>query len=261
MGDAATKKPPQTMEEPPSELCGVWAYIKWENDGCPNRSAQESDSEYQASIRVSFQSLGFRASGTCAAYLVCFCRILAFCDMLAVSATDQLRSVPCSRIAQAQQHQQQGRAGPGCYRQRMQRSHAPFDLQELRSYLSEGVPLDELWKVAKGQVKYADFARQRKGGAPPPDKEINLPDDVVCFLALIHHRSPDRNSWDGVVDAGQRKAQHQLCSQLHLLTDASSQRDQVLCLPCKAFEHAGRWGDAHYKAEVLHSFIYLSCNC
>ncbi len=63
MGDAATKKPPQTMEEPPSELCGVWAYIKWENDGCPNRSAQESDSEYQASIRVSFQSLGFVASG------------------------------------------------------------------------------------------------------------------------------------------------------------------------------------------------------
>ncbi len=97
-------------------------------------------------------------------------------------------------------------------------------MQELRSYLSEGVPLDELWKVAKGQVKYTDFARQRKGDAPPPDKEINLPDDVVCFLALIHHRSPDCNSWDGVVNAGQRKAQHQLCSQLHLLTDALSQR-------------------------------------
>lgn len=46
------QKPPVEVADPPSELCGIWAYIKWENEGCPNRSAEESDAEYQASIRV-----------------------------------------------------------------------------------------------------------------------------------------------------------------------------------------------------------------
>lgn len=59
-------------------------------------------------------------------------------------------------------------------------------LQELKSYLAEGVPLDELWQVAKGQKKYADFVRQRKEGdaAPPPpsEKEVQLPDDVVSHI-------------------------------------------------------------------------------
>ena len=34
------------------ELPGIWAYIKWENDGCPNRSQEESDAEYQRGIQV-----------------------------------------------------------------------------------------------------------------------------------------------------------------------------------------------------------------
>lgn len=53
------KKAPVEVADPPSELCGIWAYIKWENDGCPNRSAQESDAEYQASIRVCNSCLRF----------------------------------------------------------------------------------------------------------------------------------------------------------------------------------------------------------
>lgn len=63
-------------------------------------------------------------------------------------------------------------------------------LQELESYLAEGVSLDELWQVAKGQKKYADFARQRKEGdaapqPPPPEKEVELPDDVVSLALTL----------------------------------------------------------------------------
>lgn len=33
------------------ELCGIWAYIKWEQAGCPNRSKEEADREYEAGIQ------------------------------------------------------------------------------------------------------------------------------------------------------------------------------------------------------------------
>lgn len=49
-------------------------------------------------------------------------------------------------------------------------------MQELRGYLGEGTSLDQLWKVANGEVKYADFLHQRKQGdsaqeAPAPKQE------------------------------------------------------------------------------------------
>lgn len=40
------------LPELSGELTGIWAYIKWEHDGCPNRSQQESDSEYRQGIQV-----------------------------------------------------------------------------------------------------------------------------------------------------------------------------------------------------------------
>lgn len=40
------------LPELPGELTGIWAYIKWENDGCPNRSQQESDAEFRRGIQV-----------------------------------------------------------------------------------------------------------------------------------------------------------------------------------------------------------------
>jgi alpha-glucan,water dikinase len=43
------------LPEVPGELCGIWAYIKWEAAGCPQRSQQESDHEYQQSIQVSMR--------------------------------------------------------------------------------------------------------------------------------------------------------------------------------------------------------------
>lgn len=45
--------PDDQLPEIPQELSGIWAYIKWENDGCPNRSQQDADAEYQRGILVS----------------------------------------------------------------------------------------------------------------------------------------------------------------------------------------------------------------
>jgi len=99
---------PREVPEPPAELCGIWAYIQWENQGCPNRSSQESDAEYQSAIK------------------------------------------------------------------------------ELRSYLAEGVSLDELWQVAKGQKKYADFKGQR-GGQQQQSQEadIELDPELVGLKAYL----------------------------------------------------------------------------
>ena len=63
-------------------------------------------------------------------------------------------------------------------------------LQELKSYLAEGVSMDELWQVAKGQKKYAEFAQQRKGGEarpqpPPLKRDTELPDDVVSIALIV----------------------------------------------------------------------------
>lgn len=33
------------------ELCGIWAYIKWEQAGCPNRAKDEADREYEVAIQ------------------------------------------------------------------------------------------------------------------------------------------------------------------------------------------------------------------
>ncbi|CAG9462085.1 unnamed protein product [Pedinophyceae sp. YPF-701] len=44
-------KPEDQIPALPDELCGVWAYIKWEQAGCPNRSQQDADHEYQVAIR------------------------------------------------------------------------------------------------------------------------------------------------------------------------------------------------------------------
>jgi alpha-glucan,water dikinase len=39
--------PPDAVPPPPAELCGVWAYMRWEAAGCPGRSQAESDAEYE----------------------------------------------------------------------------------------------------------------------------------------------------------------------------------------------------------------------
>ena len=62
---ATERKRAVEVADPSSELCGIWAYIKWENDGCPNRSAQESDAEYQVSIRVLGSNCSAESAAIC----------------------------------------------------------------------------------------------------------------------------------------------------------------------------------------------------
>ncbi|KAK9816496.1 hypothetical protein WJX72_001009 [[Myrmecia] bisecta] len=48
---STTRIPDDQLPEIPGELSGIWAYIKWEVAGCPNRSQQDSDAEYQIAIQ------------------------------------------------------------------------------------------------------------------------------------------------------------------------------------------------------------------
>ena len=56
-------------------------------------------------------------------------------------------------------------------------------MQELIDALRTGVSLDELWKVARGEVKYADFLQGRQGrapsGSPPPREAPRVPKELV----------------------------------------------------------------------------------
>ncbi len=45
-----TPAPTQDIPQLPQELCGIWAYIKWELAGCPERSQHDADAEYQEAI-------------------------------------------------------------------------------------------------------------------------------------------------------------------------------------------------------------------
>ena len=60
-------------------------------------------------------------------------------------------------------------------------------MQELKSFLRDHVALDELWKVARGEVKYADFKRlhgqQQQAQAPAaPKKDVQVPEELVSSL-------------------------------------------------------------------------------
>ena len=62
--------------------------------------------------------------------------------------------------------------------------------QDLRDYLHKGVALDELWKVAKGDIKYADFIQQQQqqqpqdGASQPAQEQLPaLPEDLVSLCA------------------------------------------------------------------------------
>lgn len=100
--------PPEQLPDLPSELCGIWSYIRWEAAGCPNRSQQDSDAAYQAAI------------------------------------------------------------------------------QDLKELLRRGKSLDELWQVARGEVRYADFDRQRKCSPPQQaEQPVQVPEELVGVQAYL----------------------------------------------------------------------------
>lgn len=69
---APAQLPDSELPELPTELCGIWAYIKWETAGCPQRNQAESDAEYQKAIEArislrqkSMSPLSAEVSGSC----------------------------------------------------------------------------------------------------------------------------------------------------------------------------------------------------
>lgn len=59
-------------------------------------------------------------------------------------------------------------------------------LQDLKELLRRGKSLDELWQVARGEVRYADFDRQRKCSPPQQaEQPVQVPEELVS-LACRH---------------------------------------------------------------------------
>ena len=60
-------------------------------------------------------------------------------------------------------------------------------VQELRDCLRRGTSMDELWKVARGEVKYADFASKsqkqqkpsKQSTSKPSKQQTAVPDELV----------------------------------------------------------------------------------
>lgn len=50
--DVPAAVPDSELPELPTELCGIWSYIKWETAGCPQRNQEEADAEYQNAIQA-----------------------------------------------------------------------------------------------------------------------------------------------------------------------------------------------------------------
>lgn len=65
--------------------------------------------------------------------------------------------------------------------------------QELKGYLRKGIRLDELWRVARGEVKYNEFASTQQNGAaavatPPP----SAPDELVLSCNFCCVKIPEK---------------------------------------------------------------------
>ncbi|KAK9809702.1 hypothetical protein WJX73_007079 [Symbiochloris irregularis] len=65
-------------------------------------------------------------------------------------------------------------------------------IQDLKNHLRKGTDLSELWKVARGEVKYADFVGQKgkaqtngSGPAAPPRETPRLPEELVGLQAYL----------------------------------------------------------------------------
>lgn len=66
-------------------------------------------------------------------------------------------------------------------------------MQELKDYLRQGIQLDELWRVAKGEIKLRDFEASTNNGngngngaalAEVPQETVpDVPQDLVSLLS------------------------------------------------------------------------------
>lgn len=174
--DAPPGLPDSELPELPGELCGIWSYIKWETAGCPQRNQQEADEEYQKAIQVrtftalnsALHILGCSSRLTSTVLLP---RVLPY--MMSAWLPVDLHAITCfclhwldmSRIA-------------------VRLNCTLCAWQELQSYLRKGIQLDELWRVARGEIQYKDFSSSQTGNgatAAPP----SVPEELVRYSGCL----------------------------------------------------------------------------
>ncbi|KAK9862667.1 hypothetical protein WJX84_011161 [Apatococcus fuscideae] len=84
----------------------------------------------------------------------------------------------------------------GCPNRSQEESSREFQnaIKELKDFLRHHVSVDELWKVAHGEIKYADFKRAQKeqpqaqappSSSPPAKKDVRVPEELVGIQAYI----------------------------------------------------------------------------
>jgi hypothetical protein len=58
----------------------------------------------------------------------------------------------------------------------------------MRDSLRKGNSLDELWKVARGEIKYGDFISKQKGGQKkrkPAKLAVKVPEELVSLISHV----------------------------------------------------------------------------
>lgn len=62
-------------------------------------------------------------------------------------------------------------------------------VQDLKGHLRRGVALEELWRVARGELRYADWVQRRAGGngaaAPAAPPAPSVPQELVNVQAYL----------------------------------------------------------------------------
>ena len=59
--------------------------------------------------------------------------------------------------------------------------------QELRDALRRGTSLHELWKVARGEIKYKDWVSSQNGNGKAAAVTLPVPENLVGFLDIFIH--------------------------------------------------------------------------
>lgn len=101
--------------------------------------------------------------------------------------------------------------------------------QELQSYLRKGIQLDELWRVARGEIQYKEFSSSQNGNgavAAPPSVPEELVRCLPGLLLVSKHRMCDDFSWLQVSRASQQPRPSE-----GLYSNTSSRANELALVP------------------------------
>ncbi|KAI3430517.1 hypothetical protein D9Q98_005110 [Chlorella vulgaris] len=187
-GELPPLLPLDKIPQLPQELAGIWAYIKWEVAGCPNRSKEEADREYQAGISELTMLLRrgrpldevwqvARGEMKYADYIARFSYLLAPAEQQQ-GKTNGAVAAPPEPVRRQQKEQKQE-----------QRVDVPEELVGIQAYLlweQEGKPdgadfSEKARKLLEGRLRdgtsVADLEKQLKGPSPPKQKQAAPPQE------------------------------------------------------------------------------------